>query len=91
MAPPAQVIQGRPCSRSHSTDEEAKFQQAAGVPPSDTPAPSLAAHLPGPPTRPPSSLESLWSQEVEQVKELLQVVLKGGPRQQQLVIDLVAV
>lgn len=48
---------------------------------------------PGPLAAPPDprSLEPLWSQEVEQVEQLLQVVLKRGPCQQQLVINLVAV
>ena len=36
-------------------------------------------------------LEALWREEVEEVEELLQVVLQRGARQQQLVLDLVAV
>lgn len=52
------------------------------------PRPGPAGH---PTPRRPGSLETLWSQEVEEVEQLLQVVLKGGPRQQQLVINLVAV
>lgn len=44
--------------------------------------------LPGPGD---DALEPLWSQEVEEVEQLLQVVLEGGPRQQQLVVDLVAI
>lgn len=37
------------------------------------------------------SLEPLWGEEVEKVEELLQVVLQRGPRQQQLMIYLVAI
>lgn len=40
---------------------------------------------------PARSLEPLGRQEVEQMEQLLQVVLKGSPRQQQLVVDLVAI
>lgn len=36
-------------------------------------------------------LEALRSEEVEEVEELLQVVLQRGPRQQQLVFDLVPI
>lgn len=43
--------------------------------------------LPGP----GDALEPLWSQEVEEMEQFLQVVLEGGPCQQQLVVDLVAI
>lgn len=36
-------------------------------------------------------LEAVWCEEVEQVKQLLQVVLQRGPCQQQLVVDLIVV
>lgn len=58
--------------------------------PADGPWPP-AALPPAFSARPAGSLEPLWSQEVEEMEQLLQVVLQGRPRQQQLVIDLVAV
>lgn len=36
-------------------------------------------------------LKPLWSKEVEKVEELFQVILQRGPRQQQLMIYLVAI
>lgn len=36
-------------------------------------------------------LKPLWSQEIEQVEELFQVVLERSPCEEQLVIDLVAI
>lgn len=36
-------------------------------------------------------LKPLWSEEVEKVEELLQVILQWSPRQQQLMIYLVAI
>lgn len=36
-------------------------------------------------------LKPLWSQEIEQVEELFQVVLERSPCEKQLVIDLVAI
>lgn len=36
-------------------------------------------------------LEALWGEEVKQVEQLLQVVLKRSPSEQQLVVDLIPV
>ena len=36
-------------------------------------------------------LEALWGEEVKQVEQLLQVVLKMSPSEQQLVVDLIPV
>lgn len=36
-------------------------------------------------------LKPFWSQEIEQVEELFQVVLERSPCEKQLVIDLVAI
>lgn len=36
-------------------------------------------------------LEALWGEEVKQVEQLLQVVLKRSPSEQQLVVDFIPV
>lgn len=78
----------------HLPDEELgpseALEQDSTPLPSALSPPSTLPHLPDP-GQTAGSLEPLWGQEVQQMEQLLQVVLQGGPRQQQLVINLVAV